>query len=409
MSQPRSFPDLSLRSPMLPGGSLLSAIFDRDLVRLSDRGGASGLIGDRWSDVSAEAMAAWPGSTVHVLGTDIRVDRIVRLDDIPAIARTASRKKLQNPDYIVIGQAPTGPICFSADAKFSIETAGSSQVSGDSLQALLELGSLITDTLGVLEPDTQLVDGIFLSPDYSLTHYMLGRKRGYRSVSVSPEQVTLLPTTPVGFFKALEASTLIPIYADADGYGPESRRSLLAAQYYFRLVRAGIGCWFDENGALLIPKHKPELDVVAIDNRARELALTATSGWEIVQQWDAQAETVRAQRDAVNQVASPTIVNRELRAQMEDAALKAGVTDLPSLSKVRRQIGSWFRNQLVEEFGPIMPPVGNLPVLLQQLGTLAEELRPQLEQMTRQVIAEALSDVPDESDSARDQISALPT
>lgn len=393
MSIGRSFPDLSLRSPVFPGGSLISAIFDRDLVRLSDRGGASGLIGDRWSDMSAEAMAEWPGTTVQVFDTEVHVDRIVRLDAIPAIARTASRKKLQNPDYIIVGRSAAGQLGFSADAKFSIETAGASQVSGESLRALLELGPILTETLGVVDADMAIPDGIFLSPDYSLTHYMLGRKRGYRSVSVDAAHITLLPVTAVGFFKPLEASTLIPIYADADGYGPESRRSLLAAQYYFRLVRAGIGCWNDENGPLLVPRQKPELDLAAVDARARDLAQTATSGWEIIQQWDAQAESVRTQREAVNQVSTPVIVNRELRVQLETAAKRAGVTELPSMSKVRRRIGSWFHEQLVEDFGPIMPPVANLPALLQQLGARSQELRPELERMTRQIIEESLREV----------------
>lgn len=396
MSQSRSYPDLALKSPVFPGGSLLQAIFDRDLMRLSDRGGASGLIGDRWSDMCSEAMGDWPGASVHALGQDVQIDRVVRLDAVPAIARTASRKKLQNPDFIVVGESDSGPIGFSADAKFSIETAGASQVSSDALKALLEIGPVLTDTLGALEDETSITDGIFLSPDYSLTHYMLGRTRGYRSVSVDPAHVTLLPVTAVGFFKPVEASALIPLYADADGYGEESRRSLLAALYYFRLVRAGIGCWYDEHGSLLIPKQKPELDLVAVDARAHELAGTAMSGWEIVEQWDVQAETVRAQREAVTQATSAPIVSRELRTQLEVAARSAGVTEMPSLNKVRRRIGLWFRDKLIEEFGLIMPPVQNFPEVLQQLTGRANELKPDLERMTKQIISEMLAEMADE-------------
>jgi hypothetical protein len=137
--------------------------------------------------------------------------------------------------------------------------------------------------------------------------------------------------------------------------------------------------------------------VAAVDARARELAQTVVSGWEIIEQWDAQAETVRSQREAVNQAASAPIVNRELRAQLEAAAVKAGVTEPPSLSKVRRRIGSWFLDQLIEDFGPIMPPIDNFPVLLQQLGTRANELRPELERMTRQIIGEMLEEAAGET------------
>lgn len=393
MSRSGSYPDLSLKSPVFPGGSLLAAVFDRDLMRLSDRGGASGLIGDRWSDVCAGFMDTWPGSTVEVAGEPVAIERIVRLDAVSAIAKTASRKKLQNPDYIVVGNDDSGPLLFSADAKFSVETAGASQVSGEALAALLEIGPVLTGLIGTLDAGMRIQDGIFLSPDYSLTHYMMGRKRGYRSVSVDPDHISLLPVTALGFLKPVEASTLIPIYADIDGYGTEARHSLLLALYYFRLVRAGIACWLDEVAPLLIPKQKPEPDLFAIDGRAREFATTATSGWEIIQQWDARSESVRAQREAVNDVTSVPLVNRELRAALDMAVARAGMTEAPSLNKVRRRIGSWFRDQLIADFGPIPPPVTNFPVLLQQLGTRAEELRPDLERVTRETIDEMLAEL----------------
>ena len=41
------------RSPLLPGGDLVSALFDREVMGLADRGGASNLIGDRWADIAA--------------------------------------------------------------------------------------------------------------------------------------------------------------------------------------------------------------------------------------------------------------------------------------------------------------------------------------------------------------------
>lgn len=397
MSQSGSQADLSMKSPVFPGGSLLSATFDRELMRLSDRGGASGLIGDRWSDVCAEEMAAWPGTAVKVLdGREVHVDRVVRLDDIPAVAHTASRKKLQNPDYIVVGIDSGRQVMFSADAKFSIETAAASQVSGQSLQSLLEIGAVIAEPVGEVSEDVALKDGIFLAPDYSLTHYIMSRTRGYRSSSVSPLQVTLLPVTPVGLLKPVEGSSLIPLFAQADRLDAESRRSLLLALYYFRLARAGIGCWFDQTGSLLVPKVKPALDLGEVRSEAEGLAKSAASGWEIVQRWDAVAQTVRSQRDAVNKATSVPLVNRELREQLEKAAEAAGVSP-PSLNKVRRRIGSWFRDQLIEEFGPIMPPVSNFPYVLQQLARRAGELRPELERVTGEIISEMLQETRDEN------------
>jgi hypothetical protein len=67
------------------------------------------------------------------------------------------------------------------------------------------------------------------------------------------------------------------------------------------------------------------------------------------------------------------------------------------LNKVRRRIGSWFRDQLIDDFGPIMPPVTNFPEILQRLSGRAQELRPELEQMTRQIIEEMLVEAMEES------------
>ncbi len=394
MSQSGSHDDLSLRSPVFPGGSLLSAIFDRDVVRLSDRGGASGLIGDRWSDVCNEEMLAWPGKSITAAGDiQVHVDRVVRLDAVPAIARTASRKKLQNPDYIVVGNEGQRQVLFAADAKFSVETAGVSQVSREALESLLELGNVIREPLGEVDAGADVLDGIFISPDYSLTHYMLGRKRGFRSVSVNHDQIELLPVTAVGFLKPIEGASMIPLFARADGYDRPSRTSLLLALYYFRLVRAGIGCWNDERGSLLIPKQKPELDLHAVAARTRELADTATSAWEIIEQWDAQAEQVRQQRERINDVATIPIVNRELREQVETAAEQAD-KKAPSLNQVRRRIGAWFRGQLVDEFGPLNPPVEDFSAILREIDRRSAELRPLVDEKTREIISEMLDEVP---------------
>lgn len=395
MSESSPNVDLSMKSPVFPGGSLLSAVFDRDVTRLSDRGGASGLIGDRWSDVCAEFMDDWPGSTVTVGERGVNVERIVRLDAVPAIARSASRKKLQNPDYVVVGSDGSGPLAFSADAKFSVETAGASQVSAESLDALMNLGPVVTETMGPMNGVPTVVDGVFLSPDFSLTHYMMTRKRGYRSMSVDAEQVVLLPITALKFLKPIEASTLIPIFADIDGNGREARRSLTVALYYFRLARAGIGCWYDEVGSLLIPRKKPELDPFAVDARARDLATTATSGWEIIEQWDAQAESVRGQREAIKDATPLPIVNRDLREKLEHQAKQAGVEHPPSLNRVRKRIGAWFQDQLIERFGPLMPPVDNFPRILRELALASREVHQQLEPTVDRIIHEMLDDAKD--------------
>jgi len=391
----KSTTDLSLTSDVFPGGSLLAAIFDRHLMRLSDRGGASGLIGDRWADLCADALNGWQETERAFPGDrlDVRVKRIVRLDDVPAIALTASRQKLQNPDFIVVGENGAGPVLLAADAKFSVETAVASQVSAESLQALLQMGPLVSDQLGDIGADTEIADGTFLCPDYSLTHFMLQRRRGARRATVGAEQVTLLPVTAASFFLPIEAASLIPIFAAVDDLPLDYRRSLLLAQYYFRLVRAGIGCWYDQVGPLLDFREKPDLDLGAVEGQARDLAAGAATAWELVERWDDLAELVRQQRTAVNQVTSLPIVNRELRQEIEEAASARGVV-APSLNKVRRRIGSWFRKRLREDFGPIMPPVQDFSTLLMQLSERARELRPEVATATKAIIDELVEEAP---------------
>src|SRR5690606_26520416 len=174
MVQSRHSQDLSISSPVFPGGSILSAVFDRAVMRLSDRGGASGMIGDRWSDLTSAALDEWPGTTISTPdGEDVTISRVVRLDDIPAVARMASKRKLQNPDFVIVGTSDTREVVFSADAKFSVETASSSQVSAEALQSLLDLGEIFTTHLGDVDHRAEPVDGMFMSPEYSLTHYMM--------------------------------------------------------------------------------------------------------------------------------------------------------------------------------------------------------------------------------------------
>lgn len=392
--------DLSLASGVFPGGSLLAAVFDRQVMRLSDRGGASGLIGDRWANLCAEALDGHVCTHISVPGAaeHLKIEQVVRLDDIPSIALTASRQKLQNPDFVLMGRNGGGSLMFAADAKFSVETAAASQVSADSLQALLQIGPLIDERLGKMRVRGDVVDGTFLCPDYSLTHFMLTRRRGMRKATVAPEQVTLLPVIPSAFVAPMEAASLIPIFASADDLSLDVRHSLLLALYYFRLVRAGIGCWYDQTGPLLAFREKAELDLEAVEEHARWFAAKSRTAWEIIERWDALAETVRQQRTAVNQVTSLPIINRELRKQVDAAAAGAGVV-APSLNKVRRRIGSWFRERLQEDFGPIMPPVEDFSSVLMQLSERARELRPQVAQATEEIILEFLIDAPDLEDA----------
>src|ERR671912_1028636 len=95
------------RSPLLPGGDMVSALFDREVMGFADRGGASNLIGDRWADIAATHVATWIGSERRLHADDqgpTRIVRVDRLDAMPAVAAAASKTRLQNPELLLIGQ-----------------------------------------------------------------------------------------------------------------------------------------------------------------------------------------------------------------------------------------------------------------------------------------------------------------
>lgn len=184
---------------------------------------------------------------------------------------------------------------------------------------------------------------------------------------------------------------MIPIYAEVDGFERESHTSLLVGLYYFRLVRAAVGCLSDMVAPLLAPKQVQDLDMDAVEQRTRTYARDAESGWHIVERWDAAADTVRNQRDVVNRITSVPIVNRELREELEAAFVVAGV-EAPSMNKVRRRIGSWFRDQIVERVGVLEPPIADFPAVIHDLELLSEEIRLQLPAATTRIIHEMLGD-----------------
>ncbi|MGC4108662.1 MAG: hypothetical protein QM753_20250 [Thermomicrobiales bacterium] len=406
MTNVSSLDDLSFSSDILPGGTLLSAIFDRDLMRLSDRGGASGIIGDRWAEICAATIDGGLFSDPESIAPDpSSVTRAVRLDDIPAIAAAASRRKLQNPDFVLLGERDGQPWVQAVDAKFSAETARSRQVSADVLAELLAIGPVVSDHIGNLAADTELRDGWFLCPDYSLTHYMIGQRRGTHRIAVQRDEIVLVPITSDAFLSEVEGRRLIEFFADLDAVSGYCRQSLLFTLYELRVARAAVACWLDQSRPLLGPKELVTLDLDAVLAAAQERARGRRSSWELILRWDDDAEETRRQRVAIDHVASVPISGAELRKEIEEAAAAVGV-DPPSANKVRRRIGSWYRSQLLEAVGPLMPPVADFGSVLDRLGHEARQLRPQVAGETTDIILEMVTDAAIEADAAA---ASLPT
>jgi hypothetical protein len=381
-----------IRSPSLPGGDLVGAALDRNVMSLADRGGASNLVGERWADVVAETVERWPTEHVTLPGRHpLRVDDVLRLDATPRIAATASRHGLQNPDWLLFGTVDGEPALQAADAKFSVETARSRQVSPEVVRALLDLRDQVPGFLPHVEERLRVEPGLFLSPDYPLTHLMLRRRHGITRTTVRPDEVVFVPAPAAHFFEPLDGRRIMPPLAAIDRLPIDVDASLLASLYYFRLARAAVGFWLDATRPLLPFDDQIAIDEAAIAAEAARRGRTASSAWDAIQQWNADVQTVRDARAAVEQVAGLPMGSRELRPLVARLVEEAGAEQPPSLNQVRRRLGAWYRRALRQRVGPLSPPVPSLSAALREVAAAGAAIAPALpaeaERITTELIA----------------------
>ena len=386
-----------IRSPLLPGGDIVSALFDREVMGLADRGGASNLIGDRWADIAATHATTWVGSERRLHADDqepLRIIRVDRLDAMPAVAAAASRRGLQNPDLLLIGQLGDRQAIQAADAKFSVETARSKQVSLEVVLGLLELRNSVPGLLEGVSDQVQVESGVFLCPDYPLTHLMLRHRRGIVRTTVRSEEVVLVPAAAERFWDGVAGAEVISPFADIDNLPARPDESLMVGVYYFRLARAAVGFWLDATKPLLVHNDVVTVDIGAVRDETVRRSRTQASAINVIRRWDVDVQQVRNQRAEVDQVAALPISGRELREMTAKIAQSAGA-DPPSGNQVRRRLGSWYRGALRDRFGPIRPPVAELSSILRQLADAGRDLAPQaereLERIVLDLVAEASS------------------
>src|SRR4051794_29415134 len=278
------------RSPLLPGGDLVSALFDREVMGLADRGGASNLIGDRWADIAATHVAAWVGTERRLHGDDqepLHIVRVDRLDAMPAVAAAASKRGLQNPDLLLIGQRGDRQAIQAADAKFSIETARSKQVSPEVVLGLLELRKHVAGLLDGVDERIQVESGVFLCPDYPLTHLMLRHRRGIVRATVRQEEVVFIPVAPDRFWDGVPGAEIIAPLADTDKLPTQPAEDLMTGVYYFRLARAAVGFWLDATKPLLLHNDVVTVDISAVREETIRRSAQTRSALDVIRRWDA--------------------------------------------------------------------------------------------------------------------------
>ncbi len=367
-------------------------------MSFADRGLASNLVGDRWADLAANYAAAWADGSRTIRGESgdsLPVVRVDRLDAMPRIASLASRRGLQNPDLLLVGRFDGRSAVQAADAKFSIETARSKQVSPEVVAGLIGLREHLPELLPELDGSFHIEPGIFLSPDYPLTHLMLEQdrrvRRGILRSTVRPHEVVLVPVDPKTFWDGVEGASVIAPLAEVDAISPAPEASLLSGLYYFRLARAVAGFWLDATKPLLLCNDTPRLDERALRSEAVSRAGNASSAIALIRAWDADVESIRNQRAAVEQVAGLPIPGRELRSMANRIAERAGA-EPPSANQVRRRLGAWYRGELRDRVGPISPPVENLGSVLKLVAAAGRDVAPRVEAEFERIVLELIQD-----------------
>jgi hypothetical protein len=232
---------------------------------------------------------------------------------------------------------------------------------------------------------------LFLCPDYPLTHLMLRRRHGITRTTVRPDEVVFLPAPSALFFDPLEGRRIMPPLAAIDRLPTDLDANLLAGLYYFRLARAAVGFWLDATKPLLLFDDRIAIDEAAVAAEAERRGENAESAWEAIQRWNADVQTVRNARMAVEQVAGLPMGSKELRPLVARLAEEASAEPPPSLNQVRRRLGAWYRGQLRERVGPLTPPVANLPAALREIAAAGAAVAPALPDQAERIVADLIA------------------
>jgi hypothetical protein len=373
-----------VRDRNLPGGSLLSAYLDRQLMMWSDRGGASGHIGDRW----AAHCSSWLDQTLEqiwTLGNDesMIVTDILRLDDIDAVSREANQNQLENPDFLLFGRTESGremATITAVDAKFAADRIKHSQVSAQIVDNLLSIPasgvtmSLVQEILDARGYTSfSIVDGAFLCPDSTLTDFLLTRRsRGKSGAARIPGIVRIAPD-PGTMFSSVPASQLIGTLARQDRLPVTPRENLLSLLYYFRVASACVYLWQEQHQPLFTikPPEPAEIGVVGADIAGR--ATSGKSAYRIMLDLVDEAETVQRARQAIANVASLPLRMVEIRALLQANGYE---NEKQALRILRRDLELEFRSQLFASVGEIQASDPRpLPEILDQMAAMARDLR----------------------------------
>ena len=289
------------------------------------------------------------GTEVGIPGDDAhRIEQVIRLDALPTCGTCCIPKRsLQNPDFVLLGRRDDELTLQAADAKFSIETARSKQVSVDMLTALAAVGPTYTELLGEWHERGTIVPGLFFAPQSAMTAFVLSGGRGITRATVKPAEVVLLESSATRAY-GRHSGRCAPAIAWQRWmvWMRQQQPSCLSA-----CTTCGCRAPLAQAGSTCIARSSDRIPpVVPTSTRSMRRSPCehpgSRSAYDLVSRWALDAELVRADRSAITQAAALPLPNRELREWVMADAEAMGC-DAPSLNRVRKHLQRWVHDQRV--------------------------------------------------------------
>jgi hypothetical protein len=387
----------NIRSPKLPGGTLISAVLDRRLMAWSDRGGASRIFGDIWSEhcwvylnngVTIFEEASFDHSSAHV----------VRLDDNPRIAIQAGRHQLPNPDFLILHREQSDRFSVRAvDAKFAVDRLRRMQISPESIRELIELpGSLareeIERRLGKGTGDRLLYEpGAFLGPSSLLNDYFYRRHTTGDEPAVPSDELHLLAVKPAALFAETEEHALMDLMLSIDDLvatTPESE--LVLGMYYLRLATAAR--WFATQAQQPLlavdPVEPADISTVYAVTEAR--IEDGESAFGLIETWSMAIEKHVERQKHVQEAARLPVRMSEIRRLLERSGRGE---DKKLLRQVRGRLEKIFIRRLVESTGEIpAQPRASVDLIVNQVRAASRHLRTEMVEQAELVVEEIIEE-----------------
>jgi hypothetical protein len=377
----------NIRSPKLPGGTLISAVLDRRLMTWSDRGGASRIFGEIWSEHCWVHLNN--GATIFESeSVDLEQAEIIRLDDMPKIALQAGRNQLPNPDFLVIYRAAASDAYSvrAIDAKFAVDRLRRIQVSPEAIRDLIELpGSharaAIETRIGPGAIDRlHYESGAFLGPNSLLNDYFFERHTTGSDPAIPAQEIHLIAVGAEKLFSPTEEYRLMELFHSIDSISADEPKSeLVVGMYYLRLATAAR--WFANQSQLpLLSAAEPE--PVAVDEVFDETHRRISAGesaYGLIESWSLTAEKQIERQKTVQDAARVPVRMSEIRRLLE----QRGLGDEKKLvRRLRGLLEVAFRPLLIERTGEIPPtPNQSLQQTVEFVSGASRSLRPEMQQL----------------------------